>query len=943
MSPYSSSENLSQVQHESSFDTIDRTNASRGERSSQQIDPRDFNANNSIFVKQRQPNPTHVTPNLIDSEPPALDNETPAAQKKPVNLFMDDDDDNNSNDFNIFDDVNANSVAGKRPSNASHPNQAQKRSNERRKNPVNLFAEDDTDDFETMLPSSSKTVSSIMQRKVNSKITNLFEDDDDDDNDDESDLFMKTAASTISSNASLKKDVFMCNLFDDEPPEDDSDVFRTTSKPAAKAKVEDVRENQNPLNVDEDINSERVGSTKPKGRINLFDDQPPDDDFDVFKSSSKPAVDVIAKNFRAQDPEVTSEPKVGTNIIKSINLFDDEPPVDFDVFKSTANTEKPKSKVIVKSSAPPEDDYGIFKSTSTMATTETKVTEPKLIAAVDNRVATKKAATKVISKINLFDDDYDDDDIFKGMTKLSSQPKPISNEIKEEPKSASKTKGLWDSDEEVPIEVKPSKSNVAIFTKPNNPYDVNRLFDDTPPDDDEDLFASKPTKPKAVTIISKARGEFYNDFLETIVVKPDEASTKIEDLTIENEIRQEALAEEAPSKQVLPEQSISKKASTEKESRMEHLAQENKPSAIAKKIDLLTKSAKSDESKSEIESAARPQPKKLSVGKIEINVAALLPGAKRTKTAEQHTEPGISSESEIDSNPPHKPVEISDVKTSTTTTASQDNVDDTGRLTNLNRDRAKVVVNRRPSTRRGRQQQYQKTLDESESVDSVDNQSEISIPAYEVFEPKYEEEKDLVSKQSNKLEQTKSLEEILDDKLMVTKRSAEKIANELPPEVVQENVDTEPELVDVEIDTEPLDDYVGATASYTLLDATVNTNESAETHESNVASQETSKSFLDTSIFDDDLGNNDSDIFVKIPAKTKMAVPIKVTPAFIADLPPDLDPADESTFSVKNNQNASLLSKNAVDLFDDDDDDDFDNEHIFSSQQSSESKTQANG
>lgn len=60
------------------------------------------------------------------------------------------------------------------------------------------------------------------------------------------------------------------------------------------------------------------------------------------------------------------------------------------------------------------------------------------------------------------------------------------------------------------------------------------------------------------------------------------------------------------------------------------------------------------------------------------------------------------------------------------------------------------------------------------------------------------------------------------------------------------------------------------------------------------------------------------------------SISVKATPAYIDELPPDLDADDEKPFDGKSEKGASLLSENALSLFGDDDDD-FENDDIFNS------------
>lgn len=797
-------------------------------------------------MKQRPANPTHVTPNLIDAEPPALDEDTPLARKKPINLFLDDD--NDSNEFNIFDENKPSSDKLSRYTIQGH----QSRSEGIRKAPANLFADDDDDDdLDAIMPSTSKITSSIKQQKADNKITNLFENDDDDDID--SDLFTKApiaaSRSTILSNAPQKSAAFLCNLFNDEPPDDDFDVFKTSSKPTANLDVEKSKiKVAQPLDTDEVAASTKPSEAKPIEKTILFDDEPLEDDFDVFKSTTNPATDGKAEKLITTGVQAIVK-KTGA----SANLFDEPPEEKIDMFTSTTKPNNTAAAMV------PSEDFSV---------------------------------SGVKTKISMFGDSISDDDIFDNTIKKRSEQISVSKQPEKVPKGANKTKSLWDSDDEI----KPEPKSNVFKTKPKNPYDAIRLFDDTPPDDDEDLFSTKVTKPKATKLESRPQGEFYNDFSETIVPKRSETVEKFDKAPTEIESPTDA-------------QIVSTETPDDQTPQQKHQVDDSKPSEISQKINLFDKSATSDEDKVDSQ-RSKPQPKKLNIAKIDINVAALLPGAKRAKPPE-HIKSAISSEPEDENESLPISAEISGTSSQF---VGQDNVDNAGRLSNLNRNRAQGNLKRRPSTRHGRQQQYQKLLDDLGNIDSVDNQLETNIPQTEALEKQPE------SEISAEIVHSKPLEEIFAENLVISK-------------IIDENKDEENKIIASE--TSSLEHVETLGIDETVQQASPNTIDESKDQKLGAI-----KLFLDSSIFDDDdtMDNEDSNTFVNKPIETKTALATKVTPAFIDDLPPELDPVDSSTFNVASIPNSSSLSKTALDLFGDDDDDDFDNDGAFSTQKSFEPK-----
>lgn len=790
LSPYSSNENLSQVQHESSFDTTDRVKGH--EHSLHPIDPRDFNATNSIFAKQRSSNTTHVTPSLIDAEPPSLDEHQPVARKKPVNIFLEDE--NDSNDFNIFDDVQT-----KLSRTANEPSQAQESSEHPRKNPLNSLGNDDA-----MLPGNTGTISSIIQRKADARVTNLFEDDDGDD------LFASfatastTTRSSLLSNVPPNKEAFLCNLFDDEPPDDD--YYESTSKPGA--------ESGNPgreYGTNESVSKKTIDThNQPIQKNRPFKDELSDDDLNVFKSSSKLAAD---------DSEIS--PKLGTVLVGGSQRFN--------------------SPLASKSSI-----------TNAIRSNIHDNIQSKLDKSADLEISTsiQKTAEKTTTRTSLFDEDIDDDEMFERIMKTSSQTRSISTAPKKDSTKLAENKSIWDSDEEAPLKIEPFKSNV-LAKKPKNPYDSIRLFDDTPPDDDEDLFTSV-TQSRTIKI-----PEYYIDFSESIAEQTCEIPKQLEEKLPE-------VTDEAT------------ETHTEKKDNTEPL-KANKSSEIIEKIESIVKSTSSNEGITAQSSTARSLPKKLNMTNININVAALLPGARRVAAVEPHA----PSEGNMDTSAVHTTTNTSDMIDES---ASQDIIDDSGRLENLNRNRAKLSVNRRPSTRRGRQQQYQESLNAMDSINNVENRNKSNIPQSRVTENDSE-----------------------------IRESEDILQSEVSNEVI-ESISSVSELGESVT--------IGEASSSSKIDvfAADLFDESKETI-SKPVHPETDKSFLDSSIFDDvDMENDDFDIFATKAIEPKHLPSTKVTPAFIDDLPPELDPIDDSTFAVRNNLEVSAISKNTLGMFGDDDD-----------------------
>lgn len=756
---------------------------------------------------------SHVIPTLIDSDPPDLD-DMPSTRTvhKPANLFLDDE--NDPDDFNIFDDKTMRDV--KSPSDQQEHTQKSTSTVNQIKS-INLFADDEDDNFDSFLPAKSKSgTTAVKSVKPPPKITNLF-DDDDDDFDDE--LFLKPPAESAAKPSAPAK------IFSNPPPK--KDVFSS----------------------------------------NLFNDEPPDDNFDI------------------KTPETLNIPA------------------------SAANGFGDKSKVVANSE----------KSKETASTVESK----KPIDLTASTVEAKKPIDLFNNKLNLFGDD-EDDDVFEKLIASTNNNKPIEKNVI-----------LFDSEDKDEIaelvdEKSEEKKSEIQSNKKSNLLNPVNLFSDTPPsdDDDEQLFGSvsPPNVDKKPTEVSKHKTEFYNDFLDTVTTP-----------------KSEPLANDTQSKSLLYKKPID--VASEKSLNLEPVKMPNIESKIVdssktdgKRSDFLKKldafaNPSSNVEKTDTASAAKPtQPKKLNIRNIDINVAALLPGAKLTKSTDRSDSKESTDETSDDV----------PVKTPTTTNVlSQDNVDDSGRLMNLNRNRAKNL-SRRPSTRAGRRQQYQKSLHSEEQAEDASDQTDkpdsnlekrsfdttsinkVTAASKIVQDNKKvtDETPSILPKNNQKLPKVEPKPKfepkspikrvIFDDELFGDNLPPE----DLPP-IAPKSIENSGKS-EISVESQPSEPK----KSPEIIERSEQLNE-------NDTKQENLFSFLDDQDDEDDdfLGVQPS----KVPAQSepiaKSEVSVKATPAYIDELPPELDKVDDKSYNGK-----SVLSENALSLFgEDDEDDDFDSGAIFGS------------
>ncbi|XP_031616468.1 WASH complex subunit 2 [Contarinia nasturtii] len=651
------------------------------------------------------------------------------------------------------------------------------------------------------------------------------------------------------------------NLFlDDENDVDDYNIFNDKNAKGATQK---------------EINQKAVTTPGQTKSINLFADDDDGENFDSFLPTK-------TTNSISATPQ--KMPTKLTNLFEDDDDFDDElflqPPEQKNAQKPPTSilSNTPKNSVFLCnlfSDEPPEDDFDVIAtsapkpSTSKDADQKPKiVTSPEKSTKVSSAVEPqpKKSTDLFSNKINLFDDEEEEDPF----EKLIANSK---NDNTSDQKKSSKI--LFDSktdkidrsenEEEATTTIQSSKKS-DIFSP------VNLFNDDTL--DDDDLFANitspkDGSKEKTGDISKQNTGEFYNDFSDTVTIpklsKENEENTQHSEkkLTSPSEPKKAAISE--------IDGSTSGKVS----------------SGLLKKIDVFSNSV-SNVKKEETTTAAR-QPKKLNITHMDINVNALLPGAKRTQPSKKSD----------DLNKEDANTDVSDttITSPVNKVVNEDNIDGSGRLVNLNRNRPKNL-SRRPSTRAGRKQQYQKSLEDenhshksTESTDYVDNIPEI---------------KDSIPVAQNPIR-------------MIADGSRSRTAS------------VEDELFETNL--MPEDNVVAPNEQSALNESDFIEKKLVEhvepVEQSMAPENENSFSFLDEE-------ENDDFLDFQSPVSPKLinennAPFVKATPAYIDELPPDLDFAEETSQNNKSNNATSYLSENALSLFDDDDEDDY-NDGIFSTE-----------
>lgn len=309
-------------------------------------------------------------------------------------------------------------------------------------------------------------------------------------------------------------------------------------------------------------------------------------------------------------------------------------------------------------------------------------TTPNIATTVLPPIATQTVQSSLTNSATFFDDLPPEDDFATSLftpktTPIAAQPIGLFDDLPPDddfpattqPTTSTRSTSIFDDlppdDDEfhfsAPVAKPPSKSSAS-------------LFDDLPPDDDvfDQIITSRKTiaNPKSLlnseakqqnVVRTTEKALFYEDFDDTIIIKPEDSSQhQVSNISNDDEVDKAQNFLDKLTKFTMPSQDLPKPL------------------------------------------PERPVVRKLT-DNININVAALLPGAKPPSISR----PEAISTEESCSELPEKEYEINlSLPPKSTKTESEDS----SRLVGLNKGRVKIQVKRRPSTRQARQAEYRKSL-----------------------------------------------------------------------------------------------------------------------------------------------------------------------------------------------------------------------------------------
>lgn len=697
----------------------------------------------------------------------------------------------------------------------------------RRKSPVNLFLDDDDDIVPANRPPIIKVPSPERQKPTQSDITstmpkktvNLFDDDD-------YDSFMNVLDKQTSKSKPTTKST-MASIFDDEPSDDLFDVLiaRSTAPKRQQPKSgllfddDDVAEVSKMViekNVDTFLSSNRLLKedpppieqkdtapvSKPLLSKNIFDDNDDDDDYDKLfggttssRVHEKPVDTFLSSNHLLKEDTIIDAPTPKLSIYT--NLFDADDSDDrMDGTNTSRVVDKNRSSDIVDKGVSQQrrlfyDDYSNETDYDRLFG-ESSLGQPE--SAKDNS-SQKAIVTLVDNKVDVEKSDSANHESRSVKLPIPTDTPKEAMKVMDEPSSSHNEPNI-DYDKLFP------KVNITqradAKKKSESVVGQRNIFDDDEwTNEHDDLFGKMSSKTGVITskylptkrpIASTKAPSTFQSFLDNDPLIPDDPISPIGSSSVRFFDTRE---QPCTVPQTAKKDEIDRSAAPE--------------SPIKNRLETLFAKANDVTGSIDRTEPEKPKPKKL-VHNLNINVGALLPGAKRVTKA-------MSVPSNITYS---EPLSTGDEQLKPAHTAADDDFktpppnENGNRLIGLTKSRAKFSGQRKSSTRRGRQEQYRKSVIQLHD----DSEPTAEDPAAQIDEPKSPPSEILKS-----VVIAESLQHIDDDWL--------KVAATSPPDLFSDFLDAPPPLDDwydnppADLNNEPTFPPAAPSTVYYPTDSTV--------------------------------------------------------------------------------------------------------------------------
>lgn len=607
------------------------------------------------------------------------------------------------------------------------------------------------------------TKTKVVEKPQIKKVTNLFDDEDEEDDYFTDIMKQKTAIKPKDSQPSAAKPK-LTSLFDDE---DDENAFDDIFKPKQSAPVSlpvkpatEIIKKPTSLFDDDEDEVPQFTTKKPEPVIkktsSLFDD----DDSELFAKKSEPQAVLKHKSVIVTEPE---KAEVATKVdeakldVEKKNIPTVDPPKDIvaDIFADnpTKSSNEPQryveaanvsSEIIAENQMKPaeeefpkamesldptpEDEIPTYTGTDTTIESDFDLTTESIPKLHDKQLTNTPRST--LTQESTLEQNADDSLDAKDSSRIFETP------------STSMSATLPYLDDEPPPDDDDSwetednyDESMPAFKPKAATYPVVPVFDDFPPEDD--FVETKSDVP----VFNWESEDDEGPLIETPKVVPEPLMPPIEKpKAIEKPDvsagKPRASVPKPKVKLSLSESPVDQVKSQTDAGKLEPHANVPKP-ADEKAFDETDRSAVSGSVKSKLDifmkkpgeaqaaKASKPTPGKLS-SNLKINVGALMPGARLSREVVERPE-------RIETDDDQQNVSVSG-SSSVVVPSSIDPNNNSSLLDNqLAKSRAKIPVKRRPSTRRGRQENYQRTLSlhgtENEREEDLSKSSYLALPS----------------------------------------------------------------------------------------------------------------------------------------------------------------------------------------------------------------------
>ncbi|XP_055543336.1 WASH complex subunit 2 [Wyeomyia smithii] len=282
--------------------------------------------------------------------------------------------------------------------------------------------------------------------------------------------------------------------------------------------------------------------------------------------------------------------------------------------------------------------------------------------------------------------------------------------------------------------------------------------------------------------------------------------------------------------------------------------------------------------------------------KVNINVNALLPGARRPPTVDN------KSDSEAT---------VSEIQTIIQQNNSFEPENSAGKLVGLNKDRARIQVKRKPSSRQHRRAHYENTVQGHSSILTASGvQSQQDTHAEEI--------RVVVGSEMKSQHVEITANDIVSNPL---------ISNQLPSELLQQKIFEVKDDEDKLVNNQPVESKSVKSEPKTLLPTSILSGETSKPPEITVAADKSKRGPSTRKLFSDSETDDDDDLFGELTKHVTVSKPVTLIVDQTKSTPQSIQKITSVATKVVDTYSAPSKASQSKSIFDDSDDE---NDYLFS-------------